>query len=111
MVDPVFDLSATGDDGFVPPPVVKRSTIIAIGFALFFLALIWPPLLLMVTYVLSILVPVSIISVACAFQSLCTLLTTRSLVSIRGASMMIPLRGDDCLKNFENELTCQRLID
>lgn len=73
MVEPVLDLNATGDDGFVPPPVIRRSTILAIGFAMFFLALIWPPMILMVTYILSILVPVSIMSITCAFQSLCTL--------------------------------------
>lgn len=57
MADPILELSEDG--GFVPPPVIRRSTILAIGFGLFALALIWPPLILMVTYLLSILVPYS----------------------------------------------------
>jgi hypothetical protein len=73
MADPVLNLSASAsaEDGFIPPPVIRRSTILAIGFGVFFLALIWPPLILMVTYLLSILVPVSIILISCAFQSIC----------------------------------------
>jgi acylglycerol lipase len=61
MADPVLNLSASAsaEDGFIPPPVIRRSTILAIGFGVFFLALIWPPLILMVTYLLSILVPYS----------------------------------------------------
>lgn len=47
------------NDGYIPPPVISRSTILAIGFGIFLLATIWPPLILMVTYLLSILVPYS----------------------------------------------------
>jgi len=60
MRDEVIKMAVTaGDDGFIPPPVVKRSTILAIGFGVFALAMIWPPLILMATYLLSILVPYS----------------------------------------------------
>lgn len=47
------------DDGYIPPPVVSRSTILVIGFGVFALAMIWPPLILMVTYLLSLLIPYS----------------------------------------------------
>lgn len=39
------------------PPVVNRSTILAIGLLLFGLAMIWPPLILLFAYIASKLVP------------------------------------------------------
>jgi hypothetical protein len=52
-------MELSGEDGFIPPPVIRRSTILAIGFGIFGLALLWPPLILMLTYLLSILIPYS----------------------------------------------------
>ena len=40
-----------------PPPVVSQTTILLIGFAIFGLAMIWPPLILFVTYAASVLIP------------------------------------------------------
>ena len=44
---------------YEPPPVVSQSLILTIGFVLFLLAQIWPPLILLVAYVLSRLIPYS----------------------------------------------------
>ena len=44
---------------YVPPPVVDQSTVLAIGFFIFALAMIWPPLILLFTYVASKLLPYS----------------------------------------------------
>jgi hypothetical protein len=51
--------TATEDGPFIPPPLVPRSVILAFGFGIFVLALIWPPLILLVTYFVSVLVPYS----------------------------------------------------
>lgn len=42
-----------------PAPVVDQSTILIIGFVLFILAAIWPPLILLVAYIASKLIPYS----------------------------------------------------
>ena len=42
-----------------PKPAVERLTILGIGLALFAMAIIWPPLILLVTYVASFLFPYS----------------------------------------------------
>ena len=42
-----------------PKPIVSQSSILLIGFILFILATIWPPLLLLVAYIASKLVPYS----------------------------------------------------
>jgi len=39
------------------PPVVNRSTILAVGLFIFGLAMIWPPLILLFTYIASKLIP------------------------------------------------------
>jgi len=44
---------------YEPPPIVTQSTVLAFGFFLFALASLWPPLILLVTYLLSKLVPYS----------------------------------------------------
>lgn len=44
---------------YEPPPVVSQSTILSVGFCMFVLAIIWPPLLLLFTYVASKLIPYS----------------------------------------------------
>jgi hypothetical protein len=45
---------------YEPPPVVDQSTVLIIGFLIFGLAVIWPPLILLVAYVVSKLVPYSL---------------------------------------------------
>jgi hypothetical protein len=45
---------------YEPPPVVDQSTILIIGFLIFGLAVLWPPLILLVAYVVSKLVPYSL---------------------------------------------------
>lgn len=42
---------------FVSPPSIEQSTVLMLGTGLFLLALVWPPLILVVTYLLSILLP------------------------------------------------------
>ena len=42
-----------------PKPSIERRTVVMLGVALFVLALIWPPLILLVTYVASVLIPYS----------------------------------------------------
>lgn len=42
-----------------PPPIVEQSTILMAGFILFVLAWIWPPLILLVAYFASKLIPYS----------------------------------------------------
>jgi hypothetical protein len=49
----------TTGGSYEPIPVVKQSTILAIGFGLFALAYVWPPLILVVAYIVSLLVPYS----------------------------------------------------
>jgi len=44
---------------YEPPPIVPQSTILLFGFFIFLLGQIWPPLILLVTYVASKLVPYS----------------------------------------------------
>ena len=44
---------------YEPVPVIKQSTILGIGFGIFLLANLWPPLILLVAYVVSLLVPYS----------------------------------------------------
>lgn len=44
---------------YEPPPVVSQSIVLAIGFFLFILASLWPPLILLVAYVASKLIPYS----------------------------------------------------
>lgn len=44
---------------YVPPPVVNQATILAIGCFLYVVAIVWPPLLLLVAYVASKLIPYS----------------------------------------------------
>jgi hypothetical protein len=51
--------SSKWKDAYVPPPVINQSTILAIGFFLFVLASLWPPLILLFAYVASKLVPYS----------------------------------------------------
>ncbi len=45
---------------YEPPPVVDQSTVLIIGFLIFGLAVLWPPLILLVAYVCSKLVPYSL---------------------------------------------------
>ena len=45
---------------YEPPPVVDQSTVLIIGFLIFGLAVLWPPLILLVAYVVSKLVPYSL---------------------------------------------------
>ena len=42
-----------------PKPSIERHTVVMVGVALFVLAMIWPPLILLVTYVASVLIPYS----------------------------------------------------
>lgn len=42
-----------------PKPSIERKTVMMVGFAVFVLAMIWPPLILLVTYMASILLPYS----------------------------------------------------
>lgn len=42
-----------------PAPIVPQSTILLLGFLIFLLAMIWPPLILLVAYVASKLIPYS----------------------------------------------------
>jgi len=42
-----------------PKPLIERSTVFMVGFVIFVLAIIWPPLILLVTYMASILMPYS----------------------------------------------------
>ena len=51
--------AASEDGSFIPPPIIQRSAILATGFGIFVLAFIWPPLILLVTYFVSVLVPYS----------------------------------------------------
>jgi hypothetical protein len=51
--------TASDDGSFIPPPIIQRSAILATGFGIFVLALIWPPLILLITYFVSVLVPYS----------------------------------------------------
>ena len=44
---------------YEPPPVVNQSTIILIGAFVFVLAMIWPPLILFFSYLISKLIPYS----------------------------------------------------
>jgi hypothetical protein len=45
---------------YEPPPVIEQSTVLIIGFLIFGLAVLWPPLILLVAYVVSKLVPYSL---------------------------------------------------
>jgi hypothetical protein len=45
---------------YEPPPVVDQSTVLIIGFLIFGLAVLWPPLILLVAYIVSKLVPYSL---------------------------------------------------
>jgi hypothetical protein len=45
---------------YEPPPVIEQSTILIIGFLIFGLAVLWPPLILLVAYIVSKLVPYSL---------------------------------------------------
>jgi hypothetical protein len=45
---------------YEPPPVVDQSTVLIVGFLIFGLAVLWPPLILLVAYVASKLVPYSL---------------------------------------------------
>jgi hypothetical protein len=47
------------DQPYVAPPVMDRSTILAAGFGIFVLAMIWPPLILLFAYIASKLIPYS----------------------------------------------------
>jgi hypothetical protein len=49
----------TRDDSYVSPPKVSKSTILLLGFFLFGLALVWPPLILLFTYLASVIIPYS----------------------------------------------------
>ena len=42
---------------YVPPPIVSQSIILTAGFILFLLAYLWPPLVLLVSYVVSLVIP------------------------------------------------------
>ena len=42
-----------------PKPSIERHTVVMVGVALFVLAMIWPPLILLVTYVATVLIPYS----------------------------------------------------
>jgi hypothetical protein len=42
-----------------PEPSIERSTVLVAGVCVFVLAMIWPPLILVVTYLLSVLLPYS----------------------------------------------------
>lgn len=44
-------------DDYKPPPLVSQTTVLVIGVILFLLAMIWPPLLLVVAYLASHLIP------------------------------------------------------
>ena len=44
---------------FEPPPLVTRGTVLALGVFMFVLAMIWPPLLLVLAYVASLVIPYS----------------------------------------------------
>ena len=44
---------------FDPKPAIQRSTVLLVGFGIFVLAMLWPPLILLATYVASILLPYS----------------------------------------------------
>lgn len=46
-------------DEYVPPPIINQSTILLVGLFLFLLATLWPPLIILVAYVASKLVPYS----------------------------------------------------
>ncbi|KAG7355862.1 acylglycerol lipase [Nitzschia inconspicua] len=46
-------------DEFDPPPLISSSAILGTGFFLFVLAMIWPPLVLLVGFVASLVVPYS----------------------------------------------------
>jgi hypothetical protein len=45
------------DYSYVAPPLITRSMVWGVGLFLFGLAMIWPPLLLLVTYIASVLIP------------------------------------------------------
>lgn len=49
----------TWEQPYVGRPLVDRSTILAIGFFIFALAMIWPPLILLFAYIASKLIPYS----------------------------------------------------
>jgi hypothetical protein len=51
--------TASEEGSFIPPPIIQRSAILATGFGIFVIALIWPPLILLVTYFVSVVVPYS----------------------------------------------------
>lgn len=51
--------SAKWAQPYEPPPLVNQSTILLLGFAIFVLASVWPPLILLVAYIASKLVPYS----------------------------------------------------
>jgi hypothetical protein len=44
---------------YVPPPMVQQSTIMVLGCFIFGLAMIWPPLILLLTYLAAKLIPYS----------------------------------------------------
>jgi hypothetical protein len=44
---------------YEPPPVVNQSTVLTFGFLIFGLAVLWPPLILLVAYIVSKLIPYS----------------------------------------------------
>ena len=47
------------EEPYEPPPVISRSSIVISGSILFLLAKVWPPLLLIVTYIVSLIIPYS----------------------------------------------------
>jgi hypothetical protein len=55
----IVDEESLRDEAYVPPPLVTRSTILITGFILFVVAMIWPPLLLLATYLASLIIPYS----------------------------------------------------
>jgi acylglycerol lipase len=51
--------SNTGYDDFKAPPMISKGIIVGFGLLLFVLAMIWPPLILLVTFVASVVIPYS----------------------------------------------------
>lgn len=55
----VVDETTLRYDSYMPPPLVAKSTIWAVGLILFLAAMIWPPLLLVLTYTAALIIPYS----------------------------------------------------
>ena len=53
------DIASRFSQPFDPAPIVPQSVVLAIGGAIFVFALIWPPLILLVAYICSKLIPYS----------------------------------------------------